>query len=212
MPREINDSGIVERDPPFLKQWVLRPIVFVLDRIWIVFGYVVGAVIVGGILVNIFISLITTGTLGLTDPRTWAVMRVLLTQPVYGVIGLSASLILIFFAYLGHRVRSRKKKGKSGGQLRDIYGLAPVVSAEPSNQLIPSFNPDIYISRLTADTHLDADEIARTALHDALRRRDPMSHDSVYGFCVFGRKLLGTSRLAWEAMKHDAKHDRELSK
>jgi tetratricopeptide (TPR) repeat protein len=211
MSQLITTSGIMVRRPSFFRHWVIGPITAVFDIAWHVLAFIVGAVIIGGILVNIVISLITTGTLGVGDPRTWATFRLLVEQPLYSSLGLGVFLLLILFAYIGHRASHPPIPIKLG-ELADIYGVAPVVSAEPSNALIPSFNPAIYIPRRTIDQQNDADKAARDALHAALNRRDPTSHEGVYGLCVYGRKLLGTSRLAWEAMKQDVKHDRNFTR
>src|SRR5207248_4471627 len=79
---------------------------------------------------------------------------------------------------------------------------ARVEAAVPTSSMIPFYRP-IYIPRRLKGTAGNADVRAREVLASAATRSDPGNVAGVVGMCVVGRTLLGTSRLAWEAMKAD---------
>lgn len=84
-------------DPPlfqsssFVHRFVITPLMRLFDAIWHVLAYIVGVIIIGGILVNVLISLATTGSPGLADPATWAISRPVLAHPAHSLVVLAWS-------------------------------------------------------------------------------------------------------------------------
>jgi len=60
-------------------------------------------VIIGGFIVGAVISYLTTGTSGLANPSTWAIVRLLLAYPLLSAITLTSVGIITFLAYLAYR-------------------------------------------------------------------------------------------------------------
>lgn len=182
---------------------IWEPLTFVLDGLWRAIRFAVGAVIVGGILVNVVISLLTTGSIGLADPRTWPLMRPFLTHPENGVGVVSEAALLIVCALLAHRIRQRQPFSPT---LSVRYNLKPVADVSPSSQpqrLITFFNP-YYVSRRVRGSAENADEVAVRVLReasDAARRAVP---EVKLGICVVGQPGAGCTRLAWQAIKSEA--------
>ena len=78
-------------------------VIALFARLWIVIGWVWGTVIVGGFLIGVvFVSLVTKGTSGLTDPRTWVVVQPLLAHLLLTIIGLIVVGIITLLAFLAH--------------------------------------------------------------------------------------------------------------
>ncbi|MGH2503102.1 MAG: hypothetical protein ACRDID_11360, partial [Ktedonobacterales bacterium] len=66
---------------------------------------------------------------------------------------------------------------------------------------VPKYIEDVYLTRRAPDSGADLDALAREALQSASRRRDPTDPLAALGICVYGRTMLGKTRLAWEAMR-----------
>jgi tetratricopeptide (TPR) repeat protein len=187
-------------------RFIFNPVRILLDAMWHLLAVIISTVLVGGLLVNVLISLLTIGTPGLADPRGWVAIRLLISHPSDSALGLAVALVFILCAFVGHRA-SHATVQSIPNSLVETYGVALVSTATPPSRLIP-FYKHIYIPRLTKDTHSSADETARKVLHSVASRTDLRSTNGVYGICVYGRKMLGTSRLAWQALKSE----RELGK
>ncbi|GHO88057.1 tetratricopeptide repeat protein [Dictyobacter formicarum] len=116
--------------------------------------------LVGGLLVTVITSFAMTGTSGLSDPRTWVVVRLLLTHPHLAIITLLGAGGLTLFAYLAHRDQKQRdqrrqlahdealeKLGKvhfSIDRLESIFNpsMQPAASTPPSIWSLPySRNP-----------------------------------------------------------------------
>jgi hypothetical protein len=54
MSQAVAESGIVERRPSFFRHWVIGPITVVFDIAWHVLAFILGAVIIGGILARLY--------------------------------------------------------------------------------------------------------------------------------------------------------------
>ncbi len=52
-------------------------VLLVLDCLWSIFGFLIASVVIGGLFTNILVSIITTGTLGFGDPRTWPIVQLI---------------------------------------------------------------------------------------------------------------------------------------
>jgi tetratricopeptide (TPR) repeat protein len=75
--------------------------------LWHVIWWVWGSLLVGGLLVGAVISLATTGTSGLSDPRTWIVIHPLLAHPLGAAIAFVAVTGLTLFSFFAHRSQKR---------------------------------------------------------------------------------------------------------
>lgn len=82
-----------------------------LARLWHFIGWIWGTVIVGGFAVDLFISLVTMGTRGLSqfDPRTWPMTGLLLTHPLVTAIVLIVAVLFTFACYLAARHEKRER-------------------------------------------------------------------------------------------------------
>jgi tetratricopeptide (TPR) repeat protein len=84
-------------------------------------------------------------------------------------------------------------------ELFDKYLLQPVSKIDPRAIFGSRFNA-FYLPRRTAEGDGSADELARAALIDAAKVKPGTAN--LVGLCVVGPKAAGSSRLAWEAMRH----------
>jgi len=180
---------------------ITKPLKRFFDFIWHVVAKIVGAVIIGGLLVNVLVSLATTGTSGVADPSTWAISQPLLAYPIYAFISLLGLLGIGVIAFLVHRRSHDDVPPISESMVRD-FGLSQVQKSTPLPSMIPFYRPTVYIRRRLKDSNADADASAQEILTAATSRLEPSRFAGQVGLCVMGRKLLGSTRLAWEAM-HD---------
>jgi tetratricopeptide (TPR) repeat protein len=99
MSRSPQNLAPVQTHPSF---WTR--VIALFARLWRIIWWVWGTVIVGGFLIGVvFVSLVTKGTSGLTDPRTWVVIQPLLAHPLLTIIALIIAGILTLSAFLAHR-------------------------------------------------------------------------------------------------------------
>ncbi len=176
-----------------------------LDWLWRALVWIVASFAFGGLLVNAIVSWLTTGTLGLSDPRTWPVSQPILQHPEVGWALGGATLCLVLLAYLGHRARGRVLPPS----LR-AYHVGRVSRILPQD-FLKNFHPFYLPRRLDRSTASqlasalgapgEADAATRGALQAARRRSLGRGSADPVGVCVYGRDMLGTTRLAWEAMK-----------
>lgn len=187
--------------PSFAQRFVLTPLKRIFDAIWHVLAYIIGVILIGGILVNVLISLATTGSPGLADPTSWTISRPLLANPIYSFVLLGGLIGVGLISYLVHR---RSHPPVDGGiipeWMRKNFGLSMVQNVAPTPNMISFYRADVYIPRRVKDSELDADALARETLVAAATRADPSKFATQIGICVIGRKLLGSTRLAWEAL------------
>lgn len=106
-------------------------------------------------------------------------------------------------AYLVHRTSHSSKVDAITPEIRGLFGIDIVQRVVPTSNMIPFYREAIYIRRRLRDSDGDADALARNALAEAAARDDVSRLVGQVGICVVGRKLLGTTRLAWEALKHE---------
>ncbi len=188
--------------PSFAQRFILTPLKRLFDAIWHVLAYIIGVILIGGILVNILISFATTGSPGLADPTSWAISRPLLANPVYSLVLFGGVVCIGVISYLVH-LRSHPPQAGPSEQVIKEFGLGMIQSIVPMPSMIPFYRATIYIPRREKDTGEDVDELARKTLAAAATRTDPSHFAEQVGICVTGRKLLGTTRLAWQALKSE---------
>lgn len=186
----------------FARRFILKPLMRLFDAIWRLLYFIVGAIIFGGVLVNVLISLATTGTLGFADPATWPIVRPFLASPMYALITLGGLVCLGLASFLAHRNINRDREPISR-ELVEEFGLSRVRDAVPTPSMIRFFRPNVYIPRRLSDAQGSADDFALKSLVDAAKRTDSFRMDEQVGICVVGRSLSGASRLAWQAVKAD---------
>jgi tetratricopeptide (TPR) repeat protein len=201
------DSKAVElfQPPSLARRLFLTPLQLLFDGIWHLLYFIIGGILIGGILVNVVLSLVTTGTLGLTDPTTWAISHPILAYPTYSLGGFGFAIAIGFSSYLVHR---RSHNAATGASISDAvkkeFGLSLVQQAVPTTSMIKFYRPAVYIPRhLTGGG--DADAKAREALHASATRPNPSAFMGQVGLCVVGKELLGKTRLAWKALQDE--HD-----
>src|SRR5262249_11190516 len=68
-----------------MQRLIITPVKLLFDAIWHLLAYIAGVFLVGGILVNVVISLATTGSTGVTDPTSWAIVQPLFAHPEYAL-------------------------------------------------------------------------------------------------------------------------------
>jgi hypothetical protein len=187
------------QSPSFAQRFILTPFKRFFDAIWHVLAYIVGVIVVGGILVNILTSLATTGSPGLADPTTWAISRPILANPTFSLALLGGLICLGTISYAVHRGAHGDKEVIPEPMIQE-YGLGMVQNVVPTPTMIPFYRPSVYIPRRDKDSGVDADALARETLAAAAARNDPSRFAAQVGICVIGRKLLGSTRLAWQAI------------
>jgi tetratricopeptide (TPR) repeat protein len=166
---------------------------------WHLLAFIVGAIVVGGMLVNVLISLATTGSSGLSDPTTWTISRLLLAHPIYALAQLGIMVCMASSAYLFHR-RSHTSHPGVRRALVEEFGLNVVQKVVPTSEMIPFYRPTVYLPRRVKGSTADADALACESLTSAASRAEVSRFSGQVGICVVGRTLLGTTRLAWEAV------------
>lgn len=186
----------------FARRYILKPLMRLFDAIWRLIYFIVGAIFFGGILVNVVISLATTGTLGFTDPATWPIVRPFLASPMYALATLGGLVVLGLASFVAHRNIDKDGTSISRGLVEE-FGLSRVRDAVPTSSMIRFFRANVYIPRRLTDSGASADVFAQQCLTGAAKRREPFRLAEQVGICVVGRSMLGTSRLAWEAVKAD---------
>jgi len=186
----------------------VQPALSVLDWLWRGLVTVFVTIIVGGLLGNATLSLITTGTLGISDPRVWAVAQPLIEHPEQSYIGLAILLLITALAYIGHR-----SKASIIPPDLQLFHVGRVSGTSPQD-FIRHFNSFYLPRRLDKptlhgatqeDAPAAADILAKSELDVAKRRKLAQSNDDRVGICVCGQPMLGTTRLAWESMKAEAR-------
>jgi tetratricopeptide (TPR) repeat protein len=75
--------------------------------LWHVIWWVWSSLLVGGLVVGALISLATTGTSGLSDPRTWVVIHPLLAHPLGAIMAFLAVVGLTLFSFFAHLSQKR---------------------------------------------------------------------------------------------------------
>jgi hypothetical protein len=128
-----------------------------LDWLWRAFAYVVGGLIFGGLLLNIVISYLTTGTPGITDPRTWVVVQYVLSDIQDSALIFGAVAFIAMIAYLGHRFIRNADIPDLPADVLAQYTLMKVKRVNPSETYIHAFRPSVYIPRKQKFTGEDAD-------------------------------------------------------
>ncbi|HEY7021197.1 MAG TPA: hypothetical protein VH349_08770 [Ktedonobacterales bacterium] len=81
-----------------------RLLIYVLDSLWHSLSFIFGGVIVGGILVNTMISLLSTGTIEFDSPSRWGIVQLITANPVLGLIIFGGFLVLSTLGFLAHRL------------------------------------------------------------------------------------------------------------
>ncbi len=146
MSRSSQTHAPVQPRPPF---WTR--VIPLFARLWRVILWIWGTVIVGGFLIGVvFVSLVTKGTSGLTDPRTWVVIQPLLAHPLLTIIALIIAGIITLSAFLAHRHQkngAQKQEQVHEEALVDIAKAArtaleelkarPVASPPPPSNTVP---------------------------------------------------------------------------
>src|SRR5262249_27604207 len=119
-----------------------------LDWIWRALAYVVGGLIFGGLLVNIVISYLTTGTPGITDPRTWVVVQYVLSDLQDSVLVLGVAVIVAALASLGHwYVVSTDDITGLSAAAKALYLLTKAKKLNPSETYIHAYRSSVYLPR-----------------------------------------------------------------
>ncbi len=187
------------QSPSFAQRFILTPLRRFFDAIWHVLAYIIGVIVIGGFLVNILTSLATSGSPGLADPTKWAISRPILANPAYSLALLGGLICIGAISYFVHR-RAHPEKDIIQESMIQEFGLGMVQKIVPTPTMIPFYRPSVYIQRREKSLGTDADALTREALVDAAARDDPSRFAAQIGICVVGRKLLGSTRLAWEAI------------
>src|SRR4051794_28258845 len=142
-----------------------------LDWIWRAFAYVVGGLIFGGLVVNIAISYLTTGTPGITDPRTWVIAQYVMSDLQDSAVIAGAVVLIAIIAYLGHRHVKDSDFPDLPPDVLAQYSLAKVKTLNPSETYIHSYKSSVYLPRRLKSTGEDADNAARIAIKKAMTKR-----------------------------------------
>lgn len=166
-----------------------------LDGVWGLLGFLVGTVLLGGLIVNIILSFATNGTPGITNPATWPATKLLTADLVHTALGVAIAILVILAAYLAHRIRANAPESDVANE----YVLTRVDRLDPA-RYVPVYVPEVYLPRHEADG-ADADEKARAALRAAAKRPDPTAPTGPLGICAFGRPTQGKTRMAWDTMR-----------
>jgi tetratricopeptide (TPR) repeat protein len=190
-PRRSSWVGIFARS---VVRWILQG----FDRIWHLIFVVILAGIIVALIQNSLISLLQTGSLSATDPRSWFVAEPFVQNPLNLMYVILPLVLLGMLAYVAHRV-SHRPEDHFDPELRDRYGIAAASDVKPRH--IADYVEEVYIPRRLKDTGEEADPAAVSALQQAIENSRGTSHTGTKGICVYGRPLLGTTRLWWEAMK-----------
>jgi len=184
---------------------ITKPALIFLDGLWRFLVFAVVTVIAGGFVQNVATSLVTTGSPGISDPSTWAVARPVVDHPHEAAIFLGVVAVVAVVAYMGHRANGRVIPP----DLQALFQVSRVGRTVPT-RFVTSYHP-FYIPRrldrqdLSPSAPGEADEAARTALSGARSRRANPDDEKAIGICVEGVQMLGTTRLAWEAMRAELK-------
>ncbi len=182
-----------------LRSYVLLPGIKLFDRIWHLLLYILGAILLTNVIFNVVSSVATTGTVGQIDPSTWVVVQQLAAHPTESTTGGGFLLLVVLLAFISHSA-SHRSASVPPPVLTEMYSLSRVQTVSPTPRFIPQYRP-FYLPRLVRDTMDNADEAARHALRSAAHGSASITSTSKYGMCVMGRRMLGSTRLAWEAMK-----------
>jgi subtilase family serine protease len=82
-----------------------HPILTFLDWLWSGIRWVWGALLLGGFVAGPLFSLLTNGTLGLGDWRTWKVVALATNYPTWSLIVFASVVFITAVSYLAHRLR-----------------------------------------------------------------------------------------------------------
>jgi hypothetical protein len=175
---------------------VWGPVIATLAAVWRILRWAWGAVIIGGIIITVVVSLIVLGTAGFPSPRRWALTRLVLAHP-----GLTLLLValLSILAALAHAADRTLRAAPPLDNLAAEYVLDRVERLD-AHDYVPRYVPGVYLPRREAGTDADADALARATLLHAAHQFNPASQQ-ILGICVFGRPTAGKTRFAWEALR-----------
>ncbi|HEY7850487.1 MAG TPA: hypothetical protein VIC27_10515, partial [Ktedonobacterales bacterium] len=164
------------------------PVIWLLDRIWHFIWWLWGLLIIGGLAISPVVNYFISGAFG-PDPRSWYISRAVESDPLRAAIALGALVVVTALAGLGHRLAHAHAP-----QLPRVRDLDP-------DTYVPKYIADVYLTRYDSDSGDDLDALAREKLLAAAQRRDPADPLAGLGACVYGRPMLGKTRLAWEALQ-----------
>lgn len=122
---------------------VLRAGAWLWQAIW----WIWSSVLVGGLLVTVITSFIMTGTSGLSNSRTWVVVRLLLAHPHLTIIALLGAGGLTLFTFLAHRGQQQRDQQRQLAHDEALEKLERVHSA--LGRLESVFNPSVSPSSST---------------------------------------------------------------
>lgn len=94
-------------------------------------------VLVGGLLVQVGVALITTGISKATDPRTWQAIHLITTAPVESSLLGGLLALLTLGTYLAHRNLQRERKSRRRPKSRPRHERHSSHSSSPWNSLSP---------------------------------------------------------------------------
>jgi tetratricopeptide (TPR) repeat protein len=94
------------------------------NLLWHVIGWIWGSVIIGGFIINIVISFVSTGTSGLSDPRSWFLVKPLLAYPVQSLLLLFAASFLTVLIYLCHRYKQQEQRKQQYAHNESLIDIA----------------------------------------------------------------------------------------
>jgi hypothetical protein len=84
---------------------ILSPILAVLDSFWRAVQWVWTTLILGGLIVSVLGSYITTGSPGLSDPQSWVTFQIIQGFPEQSLIVLAAAASLTLLGFVAHMIR-----------------------------------------------------------------------------------------------------------
>jgi len=152
--------------------------------LWQVIGWIWGSVILGGFIINIVISYITTGVSGLTDPRSWFLVRSVLAYSIQALLLFTVAFLLTLLSYLSHRYKRQEQQKRQHAHNEALIDIAKGVH------------------RLLEDsTHQHASTESLT--HTALMKPDATSTPTSIWNVPYRRNPIFTGREQILALLHD---------
>jgi tetratricopeptide (TPR) repeat protein len=195
---EIATSRRPNRASAVIHKYFTSPIRWSLDKVWHFLAYIIVVFLLGNVLFNIIWSLATTGSLGIADPTTWVVLQPILLHPFESMVAGAAFVMVGAVSFWAHSLSHKAPPPPE--DLVPLYHLNKVQAVSPTPRYIAQYR-SFYLSRSVLGTGEDADNRAQQALQRASQQQDMSDTSALYGFCVTGRRLLGSTRLAWKAFK-----------
>src|SRR5262249_41322762 len=90
-------------------------------RVWRLIGWIWSTLLVGGLLVSLLMTYVTTGTL--TDLRSWALIRTLLVHPTLLVLGLLLAFLLTLGAYWASRYQRQVQQQQAFDEQQTLRSI-----------------------------------------------------------------------------------------